>query len=248
MSMRREEIDIETTDGVAHAWTYRGGEGPRSAVLLYPDKGGVRPVMHEMAERLVGLGYFVLLPDIFYRAGNYPPFDMATVMSDPPERARLMELLASITAERVGIDGGAYLDAIRAQPGVREDRIGITGYCIGGKMAFLTAGKHPDKVRAAASFHGGGLVTDKADSPHRLADRIQASLYLGVADSDQGCTPEHQGALATALGTAGVRYQIELYKGKKHGFAVCDHAGAYDPDAADRHWRRLESFFGETLA
>ena len=248
MSIRREEIDIETADGTAHAWTYRDGEGPRSAVLLYPDRGGVRPIMHQMAERLVGLGYFVLQPNIFYRAGNYRPFDLATVGSDPSERARLMELIASITAERVGIDGGAYLDAIRAQPGIRQDRIGITGYCVGGRMSFLTAGKHPDKVRAAAAFHAGGLVTDKPDSPHRLADRIRASLYLGVADSDPGCTPEHQGVLAAALGAAGVQYQIELYKGKKHGFAMSDHAGAYDPEATEHHWRRMESFFAETLA
>jgi carboxymethylenebutenolidase len=244
----RGEIDIETADGVAHAWIHRGGEGPRSAVLLYPDRGGVRPVMHEMADRLAGLGYLVLLPNIFYRAGAYPPFDMATVSSDPAERARLMELLSSITAERVGIDSGAYLDAIATQPGVRKDRIGITGYCIGGRMSFLTAGKHPDKVRAAASFHGGGLVMDRPDSPHRLSDRIRASLYFGVADSDRGCTPEDQGALALALGAAGVHYQIELYPGKKHGFAVSDHAEAYDQEAANRHWRRLESFFGETLA
>ena len=91
-------------------------------------------------------------------------------------------------------------------------------------------------------------MTDAADSPHRLADRVKASLYFGVADSDRGCTPEHQGALAAALGAADVEYCIELYKGKKHGFAVRDHAGAYDRDAADRHWRRLESFLRETLA
>jgi carboxymethylenebutenolidase len=248
MGVRRDEIDIKTADGVAHAWTYRTGEGPRSAVLLYPDAGGVRPAMHQMAERIAGFGYFVLLPNVFYRAGHYRPFDMATVWSDPAERARLMELLSSITADRVGIDGGAYLDAIAAQPGIRKDRIGITGYCIGGRMSFLTAGKHPDKVRAAASFHGGGLATDQPESPHRLADRIRASLYFGVADSDRGCTPEHQGILAAALGAAGVHYQIELYPGKKHGFAVSDHVGAYDAEAADHHWRRLESFFGETLA
>jgi carboxymethylenebutenolidase len=247
MNTEPQEIDIKTQDGVAHAWTYRGGEGPRSAVLFYPDAGGVRPAIHEMAKRLASLGYFVLLPNIFYRAGAYAPFHMATAWSDPAERARLMELLSSITAERIGIDGGAYLEAIGAQRDVRKDRIGITGYCMGGRMAFLTAGKHPDKVRAAASFHGGGLATDQADSPHRLADRIRASLYIGVADSDGSCTPEHQGALAAALGTANVDYCIELYKGKKHGFAVSDTA-AYDQEAADRHWRRLESFFGEKLA
>jgi carboxymethylenebutenolidase len=248
MTTRREEIDVKTADGVARAWTYRPGEGPRSAVLLYPDAFGVRPAMHEMAERLAGLGYLVLLPDVFYREGEYPPFDARTVWSVPSERERLMALVRSLTPERVRIDGGAYLDAIAAQRDVRGDRIGVTGYCMGGRMSFLTAGGHPERVRAAASFHGGGLVTDAADSPHRMAGRVKASLYFGVADSDRTCTPEHQGALAAALAAADVEYCLELYRGKKHGFAVPDNAGAYDRDAADRHWRRLETFFGETLA
>jgi len=248
MTPRPEELDVETADGVAHAWTYRSGEGPRAAVILYPDAFGVRPTMHEMAGRLASLGYCVLLPDVFYRAGDFPPFDIATVWSVPSERDRLMALIHSLTPERVGLDGGAYLDALAARRDVRRDRIGVVGYCMGGRMAFLTAAKHPDRVRAAASFHGGGLVTDAPDSPHRLATGVSASLYLGVADGDRGCTPEHQGALAAALGAANVPYCIELYKGKKHGFAVRDHAGAYDADAAARHWRRLESFFGETLA
>lgn len=248
MAIEREEIEVGTADGIARAWTYRGGEGLRPAVLMYPDAYGVRPAMHEMAERLASLGYLVLLPNVFYRAGSYPPFDKATVWNVPPERDRLMALIHSLTPERVAIDGGAYLDAIAAQPDVRRDRIGVTGYCMGGRMSFLTAGQHPDRVRAAASFHGGGLVTDAPDSPHRLADRVKASLYFGVADSDRGCTPEHQGALAAALGAASLHYCIELYRGKKHGFAVSDHLGAYDHDAAERHWRRTESFFGETLA
>jgi len=248
VSVRRDETDIETPDGVAHAWWYRGGEGARSAVLFFPDAGGVRPAMHAMAERLAKLGYLVLLPNVFYRAGKVAPFDMPTAFSDPSERARIMELLSSLTAERVGRDAGAYLDAMAADRDVRRDRIGITGYCMGGRMSFLTAGTHPDKVRAAASFHGGSLATDKPDSPHRLADRIRASLYFGVADSDPGCTPEQQGALAAALGAAHVEYRIELYQGKKHGFAVEDHGAAYDRDAAARHWKRLEAFFGETLA
>lgn len=248
MPNERQEVDIETPDGVAHAWIHNVGEGRRAAVILYTDAFGVRPSMHEMADRIASFGYVVLLPNVFYRAGNYAPFDLATVWSVPSERERLMTLLGSLTAERVGMDGGAYLDAIAEQPDVRADRIGIVGYCMGGRVSFLTAGTNPAKVRAAASFHGGGLVTDQPDSPHRFADRIQASLYFGVADADRSCTPEHQGALAAALGAANVDYAIELYKGRKHGFAVSDHAGAYDREAADRHWRRLESFFAEKLA
>lgn len=245
--MERRELEVRTADGATRAWTYRGGEGSRPGVLLYTDAYGVRPSMHEIAERLAGLGYVVLLPNVFYRAGDYPPFDKATVWSDPPERARLMALLQSLTPERVRSDARAYLDALAAQPGVRRDRLGATGYCMGGRLSFLTAALHPDDVRAAASFHGGGLVTDAPESPHRLAGRVKAALYLAVADEDRGCTPEMQGALAAALGAAHVRYALELYPGKRHGFAVPDHPGAYDPDAASRHWRRLEAFLGEAL-
>jgi len=199
MSPRRQELDVRTADGVAHAWTYRGAEGPGPAVLMYPDAFGVRPAMHEMAERIASLGYLVLLPNVFYRAGDYPPFDKATVWSTPPERDRLMALIRSLTPERVGSDAAAYLSAVAAQRDVRRDRVGVTGYCMGGRLSFLTAALHPDGVRAAASFHGGGLVTDAPDSPHRLAGRVKASLYLGVADEDRGCTPEHQGALAARV-------------------------------------------------
>lgn len=247
MTTERGAIEIATADGAARAWVHRDGAGARPGVVMYPDAYGPRPSLREMAERLAGLGYVVLVPDVFYRAGSYRPFDKATVWSDPPERERLMALIGALTPERVRADAGAYLDALAAQPGVRADRLGAVGYCMGGRLSFLTAALQPDRLRAAASFHGGGLATDAPESPHRLAGRVKASLYLAVADEDRGCTPEQQGALAAALGAAHLDYRLELYPGKKHGFAVPDHPGAYDADAAARHWRRLESFFGETL-
>jgi carboxymethylenebutenolidase len=244
----REELEVPTPDGAARAWAFRGGDGPLPGVLMVPDAFGPRPAMHAMAERLAALGYVVLLPDVFYRAGPRASFDIATAFADPAERGRLMALIGSLTTERVRADAAAYLDALAARRGVRADRVGVTGYCMGGRLSFLTAALHPGRVRAAASFHAGGLVTDAPDSPHRLAGAVTASLYLGVADADRGCTPEHQGALAGALAAADVAYCIELYRGKRHGFAVTDHAGAYDADAAERHWRRLESFLREHLA
>src|SRR6266849_289206 len=114
MSIQRDEVDIKTPDGVAHAWWYRGGQGVSPAVLFLPDAGGIRPAMHAMAERLAKLGYLVLLPNVFYRSGKFRPFDMATVWSDPSERARIVKLISSLTAERIGLDTGAYLDAIAA--------------------------------------------------------------------------------------------------------------------------------------
>ncbi len=248
MAPTREELDLPTSDGLSRGVIFGEAGGPRPGILLYTDAFGVRPSMHDIAERLAGLGHVVLLPNLFYRAGDYPPFDVRTAFSDPPERDRLMALIRALTPERIGADADAYLGALAAHPGVRRNRLAVVGYCMGGRLAFLTAALHPDRVRAAASFHGGGLVTDAPDSPHRLAGGVKASLYLGVADEDRGCTPEHQGALATALGAAHVDYRIELYRGKRHGFAVPDHAGAYDPDAAARHWRRLETFLKETLA
>jgi carboxymethylenebutenolidase len=158
-----------------------------------------------------------------------------------------MALLGTLTPDRVRADAAAYLDALAARPGVRPDGMGVVGYCMGGRLAVLTAALHPDRIRAAASFHGGGLVTDAPDSPHRLADRIRGAVYLAVADQDRSCTPEHQGALAAALGAADVAYALELYRGKKHGFAVSDHPGAHDAEAEARHWRRMEGFFDETL-
>ena len=245
--MIRGELDVRTPDGVAHAWTYRPDERAYPGVLLCIDAFGVRPAMQAMAERLAALGYVVLLPNVFYRAGDFPKFDVRTAFVDPAERDRLMALLRSLTAERMAMDTGACLDALAAQPGVRADRLGVTGYCMGGRMAFHAAAHHPGKVRAAASFHGGGFVTDQPDSPHLLASRIRGALFLGVADQDRGCSPEHQGVLARALAEADVDYRIELFRGKKHGFAVSDHAGAYDEEAGARHWRRLEAFFAETL-
>jgi carboxymethylenebutenolidase len=244
---KRREIEVRTADGISRTFIHGDGEGERPGVLMYSDAYGVRPAMQDTADRIARLGYVVLLPNIFYRAGDYPPFDKQTVWNDPPERERLMKLMQALTTERVMIDSAAYLDAIAAQPDVRKDRVGTTGYCMGGRLAYLTAALHPDRVRAAASFHGGGLVTDAPDSPHRMASRVKAALYFGVADEDRSCTPEHQGALAAALGAAHVAYGIELYKGKRHGFAVSDHPGANDPEAAERHFKRLESFFSETL-
>ncbi|MFT3916675.1 MAG: dienelactone hydrolase family protein [Anaeromyxobacteraceae bacterium] len=242
------ELTVATPDGPARAWLHRGPGGAEvPGVVFLPDAFGVRPALHEMAARLAGLGYAVLLPDVYHREGAVPPFDIATTWTTPAERARIMALIATLDAGRVGRDFGAWLDALDAQPGVHPGGAGVVGYCMGGRHAFLAAALHPDRVKAAAAFHAGWIVKDGDDSPHLLAGRVKAAVYLGAADDDRSCSPEHQGTLASALGRAGVRYALELYAGKKHGFAVPDNAGAYDPAAAAQHWRRLEAFLGEHL-
>ena len=239
-----EKIEIPTPDGVAQAWTYRPeGKGTSPAVLYLPDAFGVRPATHQMCERLASLGYFVLQPNVLYRAGDFAPFNIKTAFSDPSERARLMGMMQQIDSVR---DTEIYLEAIAQQPGALAGKVGCVGYCLGGRMAFIAAGYHADRVGAAASIHGGNLVTDKENSPHTRASHIRARVYLGVADEDGSCTPEHQGILASSLGAAHVAYQMELYPGARHGFAVPDFP-IYDAAAAERHWVRLAALFGEAL-
>lgn len=243
----KEKLEIRAADGTTDAWAYRPeGAGRSPAVLFYPDAGGVRESMHQMAERLASLGYFVLLPNILYRAGDFAPFDVKTVFSDPAERARLMGIIKQLDNASAMRDAAAYLDAIAAHPNALSIKVGCVGYCLGGRLAFTTAGAHPERVGAAASIHGGHLATTEPDSPHLQADKIRAHIYLGVADEDGSCNPEAQGILASALGAAHVPYQMELYAGKKHGFAVPD-MPVYDADAAERHWDRLASLFGSAL-
>lgn len=241
------DLRIRTPDGEADAWAYRPeGPGPFPAVVFLIDALGVRPAMHQMAERLSKLGYFVLLPNLLYRAGAFKPFDPKTVFSDPPERARLMELVKGLDAASALRDLAAYFDALGAQPGARAEKIGCVGYCMGGRLGFTAASAMPDRVGAVCSIHGGGLVTDAPDSPHLGASKIRAPLYFGVADEDTGCTPAQQGTLASALAAAKVHYQLELNPGARHGYAVPD-VPVFHPEAAERHWARVAALFGEAL-
>jgi len=208
---------------------------------MYPDAGGARPVFREMATRLASLGYAVLVPDVYYRSGAWAPFDMAGVFGDKGERNRLFAMMKAITPEVMAADAGAYFDYLAARPEVSGQRFGTTGYCMGGRTSLMVAGRVPDRVAAAMSFHGGGLVSDDADSPHLLAGQMTAAVYVGAAADDPSYTSEQSEILDAALTAAGVEHIIEWYPAL-HGFAVTDNA-PYDPAAAEKHWRAMESFF-----
>jgi carboxymethylenebutenolidase len=220
--------------------------GPWPGVVMYPDAGGVRDTFYDMAATLAGFGYAVLLPDVYYRHGDWAPFDMGTAFSDPAERNRLMTMVRSITADMAAADAVAFFDYLVGHPEVRGDRFGATGYCMGGRTSLIVAGRVPDRVAAAASFHGGGLATDAADSPHLLADEISAAVYVAGAKNDGAFTPEQAESLDKALTAAGVDHTIETYPAD-HGFAVPDNP-PYDTDAAERHWAATKDFFGAKLA
>lgn len=222
------------------------GTGPWPAVVMYPDAGGPRQTFDDMAARLAALGYVVLVPDIYYRQAGWAPFDMATAFSDESERGRLFGLMRTVTQDVMVADAGAFFDYLAARPDVTGDKFGTTGYCMGGRTSFVVAGRLPDRVAAAMSFHGGGLVTDTDDSPHLRADQISAAVYVGAASNDASFTAEQGEILDGALTDAGVEHTVEFYLAA-HGFAVPDNAGAYDEAAAQRHWDAMERVFGAAL-
>jgi carboxymethylenebutenolidase len=221
------------------------GEGPWPGVVMYPDAGGARDTFRDMAEKLAGYGYAVLVPDVYYRDGDWAPFSMATVFNDEDERRRLFSMISKVTPDLMAADASAFFDYLDARPEVTGTAYGTTGYCMGGRTSLVVAGKVPDRVAAAMSFHGGGLASDDSGSPHLLADQIRAAVYVGGAENDQSFTPEQAETLDKALTATGVEHTIEFYTAA-HGFAVPDNA-PYDPDAAQRHWNAMEGFFGAKL-
>jgi carboxymethylenebutenolidase len=221
------------------------GAGPWPAVIVFPDAGGVRPVFHDMAQRLADLGYVAFLPETYYRHGGYEPFDVATAFTDPGERERLTAMARSVTAEMVARDAGAYLYFLAARPQVAGTKVGTTGYCMGGRMSLTAAAHHPERVAAAASFHGGQLASDAPDSPHLIAGRITGTVYVAVADNDPSFPPEQAIRLKAAFTDGGVDHTIETYPAA-HGFAVPDNP-TYDADADARHWAALTELYRTTL-
>jgi carboxymethylenebutenolidase len=245
--MAETKIEVRTADGVADCYAFTpSGTGPWPAVLYFMDGLGIRPALKQMAEHLASKGYFVFMPNMFYRSGAFAPFNPQNVWTDQGERDRLMAMIKKVDAANAMKDVTAFLDAIAKNPNARPGKIATMGYCLGGRLAFTTAGSFPDRIAAAASIHGGGLVTEEADSPHKLSDKVQAKLYFGVADNDRSCTPEQQATLKAALDAAKVRYRLELYPGAQHGFAVSD-MPPYNATAAQQHWDRALALFSETL-
>lgn len=237
---------ITTADGTCpvHLFTPEG-DGPWPGVVMYPDAGGARDTFDEMGARLADYGYAVLVPDVYYREGDWAPIDMQTVFGDPEERKRLMSMMGAVTQDKMAMDAGAFFDYLAGRSEVSGDSFGTTGYCMGGRTSFTVAGRVPERVAAAMSFHGGGLVTDSEDSPHLKADQIRAAVYVGGAENDASFTDDHAEQLEKALAAAGVEHTIETYPAA-HGFAVPDNA-PYDAAAAERHWNAMRDFFGAHL-
>ena len=242
-----ELVDISTPQGLIDAqWFHPAGEGSWPGVILFTDIRGVRPAFEAIARRLAGHGYAVLLPNVYYRGGRAPVVDPALPMTDEGARAKRSALRAALTPDAVRADVAALLTFLSDNPHVSGQGVGVVGYCMSGSFALRAAADFPERVSAAASFHGGGLASETADSPHLGAASIKARLYFGHADADASASPEIIARLEEALSQAGIRFRSELYAGARHGFAVSD-GQAYNVDAAERHWTNLLALFDTEL-
>jgi carboxymethylenebutenolidase len=241
--MPTKMLHIPTADGQADAFAaFPDAGGRRPAVLMYPDGFGIRPVLRRMACELAEHGYYVLVPNVFYRHGPAPVIELPEHIGDEARSAifaQLMPMIKAHTAERTVSDADAYLRFLTAQPEVRTGPVAVTGYCIGGLMAVRTAAAHPGQVAAVAGFH----APVGADGSGTLS-KLTAQIHFGHAESDM--TAGALKDLNETLNAAGVGYTSEIYPGTIHGFTMSD-TDAFDPAALQRHWDRLFSLLSNTL-
>jgi carboxymethylenebutenolidase len=241
------QIEIKTRDGICPSYVYRPtGTGPWPAVLVFMDGIGIRPAMLELGERLATYGYYVLVPDLFYRSGPYAPMNPHEVFSDPEKRKILMEkFFALATQANIMSDTRAFLDYFAAQPDVKDGGIGTTGYCMGGLMSLTAAGTYPDRIVATASYHGGRLATNAPESPHLLAPKMKSRVYVAGAIEDESFPDDMKARLEEALTKASVDHKIETYQAR-HGWVFRD-IPVYDAAAAERHWESLTALLDAKL-
>jgi carboxymethylenebutenolidase len=245
--MQGTMVDVKTADGVADAYLARpGGDGKYPGVLFVIDAFGLRPRIEEMADRIAGQGYVVLAPNALYRAGRAPVLPMPD-FTDPENRAGFMQslrpIMEQLTPDAISRDGEAYLDFLST---AATGPVGITGYCMGARVGWRIAAAYPDRVNALGGFHGGGLVTDAPESPHRSAEKLEAEVYFGHADQDANMNPEQIATLNAALDQAGVKYRAEVYEGALHGYTMSDTA-VYNEAACERHFNELFGLLDRTL-
>jgi carboxymethylenebutenolidase len=246
--MSHEQLSVRTRDGdcPVHVFTPQG-TGPWPAAIFFMDGLGIRPILFEMGQRLADAGYVVLLPDLYYRAGPYEPLDPKAVFASNDVRGAIGHLYSTTGNRKAAQDTEAFLALIDSRKDVSGKKIGTTGYCMGGCISLTVAGTYPDRVAAAASFHGGGLASDSDESPHLLAPKMKARVYVAGADQDDSYPLEMAEKLDKALTDAQVDHRCEIYEGALHGWTMADFP-IYNEPAAEQHWRELLALFKETLA
>jgi carboxymethylenebutenolidase len=243
-----QEVIVTTPDGKADCYFVHPTTGKHPGVILWPDAFGLRTAMRQMGKRLATSGYSVLVVNPYYRKTKAPFLPEGASFADPETRNKIMAMMGTLSAATHRADAKAFVDYLDAQPSVdRARKIGTLGYCMGGPITLRTAAARPDRIGAAASFHGGGLVTDKEDSPHKLVPEMKASFLIAIAANDDEQEPHVKDVLRETFAKSGLDAEIEVYAGALHGWCPPD-MPVYDEAKAERAWSRLLALFGRALA
>ena len=242
--MIEKHLDLPTRDGAMNSFVvYPEEKGPHPVVLFYMDAPGKREELHDMARRLASVGYYVVLPNLYYRRSR----DFWLQERTEAAMAVMFEHMHALTNAMVTQDTQAIFDFVDAQPEADSGRIGAVGYCMSGPFVMAAAAAFPDRIKSIASIHGANLVTDREDSAHRMAPGIRCESYFACAEIDKWASREVIVTLGEALGAAGTPHRIEWYPKAQHGFVFPLRAGIYDKPSAERHWERLFDLFRRTL-
>jgi carboxymethylenebutenolidase len=246
--VKESEVEIKTPDGTTDAYFVHPASGAHPGVLVWPDIFGLRPAFRKMGKRLAESGYSVLIVNPFYRTKKAPVAPEGASFQDPATRSALMALAGTLNAETAATDAKAFVTWLDSQASVDKKRkIGTTGYCMGGPLTMRTAAAFPNRIGAGASFHGGGLVTDKPDSPHLLVPQMKAQYLFAIAENDDQKQPDAKNALREAFAKANLPAEIEVYAGTMHGWCPPD-SQVYNEAQAEKAWSRLQALFEKALA
>jgi carboxymethylenebutenolidase len=245
--MIEQTIDIATKHGATTTFiVHPERDGAHPVVMFFMDAPAIREELRDMARRIAAAGYYVMLPNLYYRSGVMELADLPPVATPEAGRARMFELMGSLTIPLVMDDADALLEFADRDPAASNGKIATLGYCMSGQYAVSFAARYPDRVAAAASIYGVQLVTDKADSPHLAAQKAKAELYFACAETDHWAPLEMVQALDQSMKANNINAEVELYAGVEHGFAFPQRA-AYDRTAAERHWERLFALWRRRL-
>lgn len=247
LDVSESDIEIKTADGVIDAYFVHPSKGSYAAVIMWTDAFGLRASFKQMAKRLAESGYTVLVPNPYYRIRKAPVFPAGTSFQTDDGRKQIMAAMSSLSADTQIADAKSCVAFLDSQASVNKKlKMGTAGYCMGGPFTLRTAATFPDRIGAAASFHGANLVNDKPDSPHLLIPKIKAKYLFAIAENDDAKQPDAKDVLRTAFANAKLDAEIEVYAGAQHGWCPPD-AAVYNEAQAEKAWSRMLALFKAAL-
>lgn len=247
VALKEQDVLIETPDGVCDAYFVHPAQGKHPAILVWPDILALRPAFRAMGSRLAASGYAVLVINPYYRSAKAPVVQPGESFSDQATRDRVIPFYRKLNEETHMTDARAFVKWLDKQAVVDKSKgIGTQGYCMGGPMIMRAAAAVPERIKAAASFHGGGLATDKDDSPHRLIPKMDADFLIAVAENDDARNPTEKERVKAAFAEAGLKAEVQVYEGAMHGWCVLD-SRVYNENQAERAWSRLLALYDRAL-